>query len=92
MKKGIGLWVVVAFVVVFAAVMIVSTTGLASHRVEVCMEFEGRSACRTAAGATEEEARSTALQNACALISSGVSGTVRCQNTAPVKVTVLGEK
>ena len=50
---------------------------------EVCMTFQGRSACRTAVGATEQEATTTAIQNACALIASGMTQTVQCQNRPP---------
>lgn len=50
---------------------------------EVCMTFQGRRACRTAAGVTEEEATTTALQNACALIAAGMTQTVQCQNRSP---------
>jgi hypothetical protein len=50
---------------------------------EVCMTFEGRSACRVAVGADEQEATTTAIQNACALISAGMTQTVQCQNRRP---------
>jgi hypothetical protein len=50
---------------------------------EVCMTFQGRSTCRTAVGADEREATTTAIQNACALISAGMTQTVQCQNRAP---------
>ena len=57
-----------------------------SKSCEVCITFQGRSACRVAVGATEEEARQTATQNACAFISAGMTQTVQCQNRPPDSV------
>lgn len=50
---------------------------------EVCVTFQGRTECRVAAGATEEEATTTAIQNACAFVAAGMTQTVQCQNRAP---------
>ena len=87
-----GLWIVLAFGAAFAAIMYTSTQGLSRHRVEVCVEYEGRSACRTASAATPEKARETATVNACAQISSGMTDSMRCQGSTPTKVTVLDAK
>jgi hypothetical protein len=46
---------------------------------EVCITFEGRDACRTVAAKTEEEGLRGAVNNACALLSSGVTDTLRCE-------------
>lgn len=59
------------------------------HRVEVCMEFRGQSACRTAAGPTREEAIRTATDNACALLASGMTDTIQCGRTPPRSVRDL---
>jgi hypothetical protein len=56
------------------------------HGCEVCITFEGRTVCRTAQGASEDEATQTATQNACALLASGMTKTVQCQNRQPDKV------
>jgi hypothetical protein len=53
---------------------------------EVCITFGGRDACRTVAGKTEEEAMRGALNNTCALLSSGVTDTLRCERTTPRKL------
>jgi hypothetical protein len=90
--KNRGVWIVVLFGAAFAAIMYTSTRGLSQFRVEVCMEYEGRSACRTASAATEEKARETATVNACALIASGMSDSIKCQNTAPKSVNWLEGK
>jgi len=52
---------------------------------EVCITFEGRDACRTVAGKTEEDGMRGAVTNTCALLSSGVTDTLRCERTLPRK-------
>jgi hypothetical protein len=50
---------------------------------EVCVTFEGRTQCREAYGHTEEEAIRTATDNACGLLTSGMTNTIRCGKTPP---------
>lgn len=90
--KGKTGWIVAAVAIAFLALMIYSSMDLGGYRVEVCKEFQGRSACRTAAGATEETALRTASDNACALISSGMTDSIACQSTSPVSVKWLEGK
>jgi hypothetical protein len=90
--KRAGLWITLIFSIAFLAIMFTSTRGLSSHRVEVCVEFQGQSACRTASGATRDEALRTARDNACAQVSSGMTDSIACQNTLPKRVTWLEEK
>ncbi len=52
-KTGI---LVVLFLIAFLAILVYSTIGLKRHRVEVCITFQGRTSCRTAAAATREQA------------------------------------
>jgi len=61
---------------------------MSSSRVscEVCMEFRGRTDCRRATGANEQEAQTTAITTACGLISGGVGDGIACQNTPPKSV------
>jgi len=87
MKKPVIVGIV--FVVIFLGVIIYSSMNLAGYRVEVCMNFQGRSNCRTASGSTEEFARRTATTNACAEIASGVTESIACEQTVPAKVTRL---
>ena len=54
---------------------------------EVCITFEGRTSCRSATGTDKDEAISTATQNACALLASGMTRTVQCQNRQPDSIT-----
>ena len=79
-------------ILLFAALLALiaySTMGLATHRVEVCMEFNGRTSCRIASGSTESFALRTATSNACAGIASGVTDSIACEQKAPTKVNWL---
>ena len=87
MKKT-GLYIAIG-VIVFIGAVVYSTFGLRKHRVEVCMEFNGRTNCRTAAGETPDRAKTAAIQTACALIASGVGDSIACQNRPPVSLKNL---
>lgn len=82
MKKT-GLWIAIG-VVAFIAIVVSSTMGMRKTRYEVCVEFNGRQACRTAGGETKERARRAAIDNACALVASGVGDSIACQNKPPI--------
>lgn len=69
-----------------AAVVIYASVGLSAHKCEVCVAFEGREACRTVEAASLEEARAGATTNACALVASGVTDSMRCQRMGPVRI------
>jgi hypothetical protein len=53
---------------------------------EVCMEFKGQEACRTASGTSRDEAASTARDNACARVAFGREDSILCGNTEPSSV------
>ena len=88
MNKNI-LWLALAFAAGIAALMYSSLQGITGHRVEVCMNFNGRDNCRTAKGNSEAEAKRTATDNACADLTSGMAQIISCQNTTPKSVKVL---
>lgn len=79
----------VAGIAVFLVVLVLLTMGENRKRVEVCIAFGGRTECRTASGATIEEAQRTAAQNACALLATGMTASMACDRTPPVSVRVL---
>jgi len=79
----------VIFVLIVLGVIIYSSMNLAKHRVEVCINFNGRTNCKTASAVSEEFALQTAVTNACGEIAFGVTDTVNCEHTPPVKVTRL---
>ena len=74
------------------ALMVFSMMGSSSHRVEVCMEFRGRQACRIASGAERDKAQRTATGNACDQIASGMTDSIACEQSQPVSVRWLEGK
>lgn len=74
---------VIAFVV--ALFFYMSTAG-ANQECTVCMEFQGRSNCASAAGSTPAEATETAHRTACGPIANGMNETIACENRVPVSV------
>lgn len=73
----------------FLALLVWSSMGLKKHRVEVCITFQGKTACRTAAGPTREQAQQAAIDTACALLASGMTETMACGRTSPDSVNWL---
>jgi len=61
----------------------------ARYRVQLCMDYQGRTNCATASGSTEEFAIRAATSNACATIASGVTETMQCEHAAPTNVRWL---
>jgi hypothetical protein len=89
MSKRTGLLISLAFLAAFAILMYTSFQGMSTHRVEVCMEFQGRQACRTASASTKDQALRTATDNACAQISSGMTDSIGCSQSMPQSVKWL---
>jgi hypothetical protein len=81
----VGILIVAAIL----GIIVYSSMNLAAHRVEVCIEFNGRTNCKIASGATLEFAEHTAVDNACGEIASGVTDSMNCTRSQPVKMTVL---
>lgn len=50
---------------------------------EVCVDYQGRSACRRASGPDRESALRTAQMAACAVLSDGVTRGLECDRTPP---------
>ena len=76
-------------VVFFIGLLAYLTLGQKQIRAEVCVEFQGRKNCRTAAGPTQEQAVRTATDNACATITNGMTESMTCGRTPPVSVRFL---
>jgi hypothetical protein len=64
--------------------VVAGSMGSDQHTCDVCMEYNGRSQCRTVAAATVALAREGAIQNACAYISGGVTDSMACHREKPV--------
>ena len=83
--------VIAGVVLLLLAALVYSTLSLAHFECEVCVTFNGRSACRVAAGATREEAVRTASDNACAFLASGRTDSMACGRTPPTRVRWIKE-
>jgi hypothetical protein len=53
---------------------------------EVCLEFEGARACRTAIASARDGAVGAAIRGACAVLTSGVTRGMACDRTPPSSV------
>ena len=82
----------IVFAVAVLVVLIYSTMHLSQYRVEVCMEFQGRKECRTVSASTKTGALRVGAENACALIASGVTETLACEQATPLSVRWLAER
>ncbi|MGH9483382.1 MAG: hypothetical protein ACRD1L_14940 [Terriglobales bacterium] len=80
---------IAALIAAAVAYVVYSSFHTARYRVQVCLSYHGESACRIAEGRTPAEAMRAAHDNACAQITSGVTGTLGCQNTPATSVTFL---
>jgi hypothetical protein len=78
--------ITLAVILVVIALFFYMSTARATEECTVCMEFNGRSNCATAAGHTAAEATETAHSTACGPIASGMNETIACGNRAPLNV------
>ena len=91
MKKTVVI-LAIGFAVAVLAVLIFTTMGTNKFRCEVCITFNGRTACRTAGASTEAQAVRAATENACAQIASGVTDSMACESTPPQSVIWVTHK
>jgi hypothetical protein len=76
-------WIVAAALILFMAFVVYRSTRISGYRCTVCINFRGEGVCRTVDGPTEQEARSSAITNACAFLASGVTDSLACERTQP---------
>jgi hypothetical protein len=67
----------------FAGLLYATTLAQSGAECEACMSFNGRDMCRSVRAATRDAAAQRAVQNACAILTSGVSAVIKCQASAP---------
>ncbi len=89
MKNRKPVWIAIAFVVVFLAVIVYSSMNLSQNKVEVCLTFKGQTLCRIASATTREFAERTAITNACGEMAAGVTETMACNQLTPTSVKWL---
>jgi len=81
-------WVITLLAIaVVILLFVMSTRSLGKVSCEVCMTYAGGTQCRTAVGATEQEAARTATDNACQYLASGMTEGILCGRTPPQSVT-----
>lgn len=78
-------WLALVVLVALAGFVVYSSLTVGGVRCEVCLEFQGRQACRAVDGDSEHDALEAARTNACALIASGVTDSMACARTEPLK-------
>jgi len=84
MKKSV--WLGILFLLVVVGFIVYTTLGAGRVHCEVCITYHGRQACREAAASTRDLALRAATDNACALISAGITESNQCHNTKPDSV------
>ena len=67
-------------------VMFATTQSQAAWECSVCIDYAGRSACRTVRGETRDDALAGAVRNSCAVLSSGVTRGLECDRQPPYNV------
>ena len=77
---------IIVVVAALVALIVFSTLSLGGYTCEACIEFRGQTKCRSAKGSSAEEAKRTAIDNACAFLASGVTNSIACTNTPPQSV------
>lgn len=82
--------ITLAVIALIVALFFYMSTASVTQECTVCMEFQGRSNCATAAGSTSAEATETAHRTACGPIVSGMNETIACDNRVPVSVQCRG--
>ena len=65
-------------IAVLAGLAVYVTTSQASNRCQVCVTYNGRSKCATAAGASEQDAREGAQTTACGPLATGMDESIAC--------------
>ena len=78
--------VTIAVLAAIMALFFYMSTARATQECNVCVEFNGRSNCASAAGRTAAEATETAHRTACGPVVSGMNETIACDNRVPVSV------
>jgi hypothetical protein len=87
MKKKLPVLLGILFVAVFIGAMIYTSAGNATFRCEVCITYNGRTACGNGAGAKQTEAERMATDISCSQLTAGMTELMQCQNSPTKKIT-----
>jgi hypothetical protein len=83
-------WASLVGLVAIIGVVVWSSLHVGRVRCEVCVDFQGRRACRAVDADSESDARRAATTNACALVASGVTDSMACERATPTRVECRG--
>ena len=86
MKKRSRTLALIVAVVVFAVAIVMGSMRTVQAECELCVTYRGQTTCRRGSGSDEAEARQAAQKAACALMASGMNGSIACGNTPPTNV------
>ena len=78
--------VTLVFLVLFIGVVIYLSTRIVHDECRVCVTFDGERVCRTAASGSEKAAIESAVTSACSGLASGMTESIKCENTKPDSV------
>jgi hypothetical protein len=93
MSKNVIIGLVSTLVVLaFVGILAYSSMSGTKYRVNVCINYNGRTECRTASADSREHAQRAAQSNACGLLASGVTETMQCEHLDPASVKWLDSK
>lgn len=84
--SGPSRYLIPAAFLLFIGFVVYSTLNLGQVSCTVCIEFEGQTACRTAAGPNRGDAIRVATDNACAQVTAGMTNILKCTQQPPVSV------
>jgi hypothetical protein len=67
----------------FVAALVYATLSESQVECEVCIQFQGQTACRTVSATDRDRAIAMAVSNACAVLANGVTPGIQCSQTPP---------
>ncbi len=76
----------VVFLTLIVGVVVYRSVTIARYECDVCLTFGGRRVCRTAASGERKAAVESAVTSVCATLASGMTDSIRCENTSPDSV------
>jgi len=89
MRKG-RILAFLAVVALLVGGLVYGSLRLVEISCEVCVEFNGKTECRSGSGATQEDAHAAAQRAACATIAFGMAESINCQRTVPKTLQCSG--
>ena len=72
--------------VAFVSALVIALKNEAQVKCEVCIAFDGGSACRSSKASDRDRAIYGATSAACVVLSGGVTSGIQCSNTPPNSV------